>query len=298
MSKEDIKKDIVEDFLEVDQNIPGQNFVCMSFVSPEKFLKQKEVFFNAKFLEYLFSSDEMLANDLRTKLLSKDIDTSYDSIFKIYEDWKYTRKDVLESDFFEKNDYKTSIRGLKIRGTYDTHKEASVRAQVVRKRDPSFNVFSGQVGYWLPWDPECDSIPEQEYQEGMLNDLVKKYKENLDSKETFYEQVKNEKIEKAKKEITAKKEVLKAQTEMKVTEPTAEDLKNIETVRNIVDESSKLYYDSLKPKTDDDSKATQSLDEPDNESISEAPNAQNPQSTNPMAGLEDDDPWVARKKTD
>ena len=31
-----------EDFLEVDSKIPGQNYVCLSFVSPEKTLKQKE----------------------------------------------------------------------------------------------------------------------------------------------------------------------------------------------------------------------------------------------------------------
>ena len=41
--------DIKEDFLEVDQNIPGQNYVCLSFVSPEKILKEKEVFFNTSF---------------------------------------------------------------------------------------------------------------------------------------------------------------------------------------------------------------------------------------------------------
>ena len=107
--KKDIKKDIVEDFLEVDQNIPGQNFVCMSFVSPEKFLKEKEVFFNAKFLEYIFSGDDMVATELRTKLFNKEIDTSYNSIFKLYEDWKYTRKDELESNFFENNDYFINI---------------------------------------------------------------------------------------------------------------------------------------------------------------------------------------------
>ena len=30
-----------EDFLTVDKPIPGQNFVCMSFVSPETTLLQK-----------------------------------------------------------------------------------------------------------------------------------------------------------------------------------------------------------------------------------------------------------------
>jgi hypothetical protein len=41
---------------------------------------------------------------------------------------------------------------LKVRGVYDTLREAQVRAKVLQRRDPNFNVFLGQVGYWLPWD--------------------------------------------------------------------------------------------------------------------------------------------------
>ena len=35
--------DIQEDFLEVDQKIPGQNFVCLSFISTDKVLKDKKL---------------------------------------------------------------------------------------------------------------------------------------------------------------------------------------------------------------------------------------------------------------
>jgi hypothetical protein len=171
------------------------------------------------------------------------------------------------------NDYKTSMRGLKVRGVYDTYKEANVRAQVLRKKDPSFNVFVGQVGYWLPWDPECESVPEQEYQEGQLNELVKKYKENLNNRDDLYEQVKNERIEKARREVNAKKEAIRAQNEVVVPENTeAEDIKNIEILRTIVDESDKLYYDNLKK--------------------NENNNNFKPES---MENLEQDDPWLNRK---
>ena len=40
-----------EDFLEVDKPIPGQNYVCLSFVSPEKIVKQKELFVFHKYME-------------------------------------------------------------------------------------------------------------------------------------------------------------------------------------------------------------------------------------------------------
>ena len=39
------KDEVVEDFLEVDQKIPGQNFVCLSVVNPEKVLKKKKNFY-------------------------------------------------------------------------------------------------------------------------------------------------------------------------------------------------------------------------------------------------------------
>jgi hypothetical protein len=52
--------EIKEDFLEVDPKIPGQNYVCLSFVSPEKILKQKEVFISSKFLDYIFLNNVII----------------------------------------------------------------------------------------------------------------------------------------------------------------------------------------------------------------------------------------------
>ena len=301
-------ENIKEDFLEVDSKIPGQNYVCLSFVSPEKILKRKETFFTTKFLEYLFNDEEMVAQDIREKMLNKTLKIDHQNVEKLYEDWKYSRNDDLESQFFELNDYKTSMRGLKVRGVYDSQKEASVRAQILRKRDPTFNVFVGQVGYWLPWDPECESVAEQEYQEGQLNELVKKYKENLNNRDDLYEQVKSERIEKAKKEVDAKKEIIRAQSDIVVHETTSDDIKNIETLRSIVDESDKLYYDNLN-KTQD---IVENTEGPENESTSESPvetestseNVEVTESTaennnfksEVMQNLENDDPWLKRKK--
>ena len=39
------------DLLEEDKPITGQKFVCVSFISPEKILKQKESFFFQEFLK-------------------------------------------------------------------------------------------------------------------------------------------------------------------------------------------------------------------------------------------------------
>ena len=244
-SSSKVEDDIKEDFLEVDPKIPGQNFVCLSFVSPEKVLKQKEVYFTTKFLEHFFNSDDQYTKDTREKLMDGSMKFDYETIKTFYEDWKYTRNNVLDEEFYKMNDYRTTIRGLKVRGVYDTHKEANVRAQVLRRKDPTFNVFVGQVGYWLPWDPECEQVPEQEYQEEMLNDLVKKYKDNLESKDDMYEKLKDERIKKAKEEVKLRKEQMKEEN-IPVQESNGDDVKKIEELREIVDESDKLYYENMK----------------------------------------------------
>jgi len=292
MASEDIK----EDFLEVDSKIPGQNYVCLSFVSPEKVLKQKETFFVTKFLDFMMNDKEQLTQDIRQKMLSNDIKIDYDTVSKLYEDWKYSKTEELEAQFFEVNDYRTSMRGLKVRGVYDSYKEATVRAQVLRRKDPTFNVFVGQVGYWLPWDPECETVQEQEYQEGQLNELVKKYKENLDSKDNLYDQLKNERIEKARKEIAARKEQMKAQNENTSSLATPEeDVKNIEQLRTIVDESDKLYYDNLKAQqSSETSESTTELTPETHAQDKSSENLNNFQAES-LQGLEDSDPWLNKK---
>lgn len=262
-------EEIKEDFLEVDTKVPGQNFVCLSFISPDKLIKEKDVYFASKFLEYIINDPE--ADMIRQNMLNKEVVVNHENVEKLYGDWKYARNELLEAEFYEKCDYKTTMRGVKVRGTYDTYKEAKVRAEVLRRRDPSFNVFVGQVGYWLPWDPECHEVPEQEYQENQLNELVKKYKENLNNRDSLYDQVKNEKIEKAKKEVEAKKEIIKANSDVCVPEKTDEEnSKTIQNLRNIVDESDKAYYDNLKKNQE----------------------AQD----NVISSLEGEDPWLANKR--
>jgi len=284
-------EEIKEDFLEVDSKIPGQNYVCLSFVSPNKILKEKEIFYSTKFLDYIFNDKDQTTQDIREKMLNKEIPVNYNNIAKIYEDWKYTRNEGLEAEFFELNDYKTTMRGIKVRGVYDTHKEASIKAQTLRRKDPSFNIFIGQVGFWLPWDPECESVAEQEYQENQLNELVQKYKENLNCRDDLYEQVKNERVEKAKKEISVKKELIRSQNEVFVPENNEDDIKNIEKLRTIVDESDKLYYDNLK-------KHKQSEENAEAEVNADTKTESENFKVESMESLEKEDPWMNRKKED
>lgn len=297
-----VDENVNEDFLEVDPKIPGQNFVCLSFVSPEKVLKQKEMYFTTKFLEHLFNGEDQYTNDMKEKMMNKETKVEYESIKNFYEDWKYSRNEKLESDFYEENDFRTSIRGLKIRGTYDTHKEATVRAQVLRRKDPSFNVFVGQVGSWLPWDPECEQIPEQEYQEQMLNDLVKKYKENLESRDDMYDQLKEEQIKKAREELKLKKEKLAAENQ-ELKEPEEEGTKKIVELREIVDESDKQYYENMKKMKEQKNNSDNSLEKEESlEKVENEIEVNNLKSETIkeeiINDLQSEDPWMKNKNSE
>ena len=179
--------DPIEDFLENDNPVPGQNYVCLSFVSPESIIEKKELFF----MEEFFKKNCELQGINKDKALK---------FLKTYEDFKYENKDSLNKLFNNENNGLTSVRGIKVRGTYDTLREAQVRAKVLQRRDQSFHVYVGQVGYWLPWDPDPNTVEKEEYLEGQLNELVKSYKENQRQKDEYYEEDTRRRIDKTKQD--------------------------------------------------------------------------------------------------
>jgi hypothetical protein len=155
-----------------------------------------------------------------------------------------------------------TIRGLKIRGVYNTKEEADKRAKQLQEIDPDFNVFVGEVGKWLPWDPDPHSVEEQVYGDEKLNDLMKKYKENLEQAKVTEEKRKRDAVDQArihneslkeKNKKTKEKDDRKAtklQKKLKTTDKTPivdventsvssednednEDTENVENVENV-----------------------------------------------------------------
>ena len=163
--------EIEEDFLEVDTPIGGQKYVLLSFVSPDKFISRKEIFMFHKYLKHKY----------------KD----YDLDFKKFEgeEWTnfvYKYGNDVNSEFSELVDFRTSVRGLKVRGSYETYREAKIKAARLQRIDRAFHVFIGQVGYWLPWDPNPDGIEDQEYMNSQLNTLIHEYQKNQQYKEEVF----------------------------------------------------------------------------------------------------------------
>jgi hypothetical protein len=234
MSNETNTPTVVEDFLDEDVEIPGQRYVLLSFLSPEKVLEKKDQFFFKKFLEG-YEVDWKLKNlekfmvetvkhindelDDRARELEKkdqfeqaaicrknrlnvdDVMNKYSQfvqknradinktkIAEAYEDFLFANKSKMETDFYAMNDFQTSMRGLKIRGVYGNTKEAELKAKKLQTKDKYHNIFIGEVGKWLPWDPQPHEVTEQEYAQDQLNTLMRKYKENEDNREKFFEE--------------------------------------------------------------------------------------------------------------
>jgi len=70
------------------------------------------------------------------------------------------------------------VRALKIRGSFETQEEANKHADEIRRSDPDFDVFVGECGKWLGWDPDPNTIADHQYMEGQMQKLHDGYKEN------------------------------------------------------------------------------------------------------------------------
>lgn len=192
-----------EDFLDQDPALRGQNYVCLSFLSPEEIIKKKETYFFQIFLKS-FSEDmneffAKFSEEYKEKAdLLSTIKERYRYIFdteKITDEYQFflsRNSENLEKEYHSENDFQTSIRGIKVRGVFDTLKEAELRAQVLKRMDGKFHVYVAQVGCWCPWSPNPEEIVDQVYAETHLNTLMKNYKENQDKKDIFFEERKRD----------------------------------------------------------------------------------------------------------
>lgn len=191
------------DFLDQDPPLRAQNYVCLSFVSPEDVIKGKDVFFFEEFMKGMSDDMSNFFDNLKIKYPDDEgtlnvIKERYsylfdrESITEEYQSFVGKNSAVLESEYHKRIDFKTSIRGIKVRGVFDTLKEAEIRAQVLKKMDDKFNVYVAQVGCWCPWSPSPEDIENQEYAETHLNTMMKQYKDNQDKKDVFYQERKRD----------------------------------------------------------------------------------------------------------
>ena len=215
------------DLCDEDPPLAGQKFACMSFVSPDKILKKREVYlFNqfiknwefSKSMERYFEFIHFIAYkyNLKVETLITDfnefVKEETDKLKKsgIEDDYKNfldKQEDKLNETFNREHAFQTSVRGLKIRGVYSTQDEAEERCKKMREHDPNHDIYVGPVGVWVPWDPDAYKTGRVEHLEEELNALHKEKLKNEEmAKKEFEERVREtkkkaimENIEKANK---------------------------------------------------------------------------------------------------
>jgi hypothetical protein len=115
----------------------------------------------------------------------------------IEDDWKTfmdKNEEKLNEEFNRKHEFQTSVRGLKLRGVFNTQEEAELRCKKIRDFDPNHDIFVGPVGMWIPWDPDAYKTGRIEFMEEELNQLHnEKIANETKAKEEFDKRVKDAK---------------------------------------------------------------------------------------------------------
>jgi hypothetical protein len=214
------------DLLDEDKPIAEQKFACLSFVSPEQIIKNKELYVFSRFVQdydflksmekftqfinfvsykYNIKSDD-LHEEFKTFVQSErsTLKTSVENDFKNFVD---LNEKELEETFSKENKFQTSVRGLKVRGVFPTQQEAELRCKMIREVDPNNDVYVGPVGMWIPFHPEAYKTGNVQYLEKELNELMHEKKKNEDvAKVEFEKRVKESKLKAIQENIEKAKQ--------------------------------------------------------------------------------------------
>ena len=202
------------DLLDVDAPIAGQSYCLLSFLSPEKILKQKEMYYFSAFLKkwdfaksmekfsqflnfvsfkYKISFDDLM-KDYEEFIKEERPNLVYDSVEGEYATYLDHNEERLEKEFNMEHNFQTSTRGIKFRGAFPSLQEAELRSKMLREKDPHHDIYTGECGVWMPWEPEAYKTGRVEYMEEELNQLAhNKTKNEMNAKNAFEQRIKESK---------------------------------------------------------------------------------------------------------
>jgi GH24 family phage-related lysozyme (muramidase) len=202
------------DLLDEDRPIAEQKFVCLSFVSPENEIKNKDRFLFEHFVEEYnftkmaenlakFSNFVSFKYNLDTESLKEDLtlfaqeekESMHQTVEDDFKQFIEKQENKLNKLYTEKHGFQTSVRGLKVRGVFPTQQEAELRCKMLREVDPNHDVYVGPVGVWVPFHPDAYKTGKVEYLEKELNELMNEKNKNEEkAKVAFDTRVKESKL--------------------------------------------------------------------------------------------------------
>ena len=198
----DVNKQIVDTTINIARNINAEfNKIVDKKITAYKssdnpLYKEVANFLTDAKKEFTISEDEQVSKVMRSYLID------YDELNDRFETYKSQNYKELEEKFVALCGDKTSIRGIKVRGVYEDYADCTARADYLRNNvESGSHIFIFPVGYWVPWDPNADSIQNQEYMIDKLNDMVKARDDNAKQRdEVFGKRVQDAKDQNARKD--------------------------------------------------------------------------------------------------
>lgn len=214
------------DLCDEDPIIAGQKFVCVSFISPETILKKRELFLFNQFVKQWDMnksmnkfSDFLSFLSVKYNVVSDNLIKDYNEFIKEEEKLIKASSQVVEDDyknfidkeedrlnelFNKENRFQTSVRGIKVRGSFPTQEEAEKNCKKLRQNDPSHDIYVAPCGVWLPWEPTYYKLDKVDYLEPELNRLhEEKIKNEILAKNEFDKRIKDAKRKAIEENIEA-----------------------------------------------------------------------------------------------
>lgn len=190
--------------------LPSQTYGCYSFVSPEKIIKQKELFLFEKFVkQWNFTKSVSQFSDF-LQFVSFKYNIKVENLMEDFKQFVQEEENVLKAQdvvgdfatFVEKNEdrltdsfqkehgFQTSVRGFVNIGNFPTSEEAEMYAKKIRESVPHHDILVGRNFVWTPLDPDAYKTGRIEFMEEELNQLHhEKLKNEQKAKEDFDKRV-------------------------------------------------------------------------------------------------------------
>lgn len=199
----DVNKQIVDTTINIARNINTEfnkvmdRKIATYKASDNPLYKEVANFLADAKKELNINEDEQVSKVMRSYLID------YDELNDRFEAYKSQNYKELEEKFVALMGDQTSIRGVKVRGVYEDYADCTARADYLRKNvEKGSHIFIFPVGYWVPWDPNADSIQNQEYMIDKLNDMVKARDDNAKQRdEVFGKRVQDAKDQNTRRDI-------------------------------------------------------------------------------------------------
>ncbi len=164
---------------------------------------------------------------------------------------------------------KLTLKGIKVRGVFSELEKASEHAKKLQEIDNYHNVFVGEMGKWLAFEPDVNSeaAGNPEYANEQLNELMKGYMKTQEKSKIFHEQRKYEQLKKSLDETIENQNKNKKDLEEQILKSDNSELENLNEKLKLINSQLEDLESKKKEYTKKESKLAQKLQKETQESV-------------------------------